>query len=179
MKICFCPADSLWCLITLLLSVSLQWQFAVCSRILHDTFRIFVFCASYSCLSLLITFLFNCLFSHTTILSSLPTALSFSSTTLTAAINFSVYLCLLFSLILPSRHFFMSLSSCILSVPCLCAWWLLLQRVVKTPSAAHEVPVCPASTGIPKRQSPHFSLQSPMRARMTPCPPPVYGWAPA
>lgn len=63
--------------------------------------------------------------------------------------------------------------------PCFCVWQLLPQRVVKTPSAVPAVPVCPASTATPKRLSPHCSSESPMRARVTPCPPHVCGWEPA
>lgn len=68
------------------------------------------------------------------------------------------------------------LSSIIVST---CVVLLPPQRVAKTPSAARAAPACPASTGIPKRRSPHCSLESPTVARVTPCPRLVCGWAPA
>lgn len=61
----------------------------------------------------------------------------------------------------------------------LCLVLLPPQRAAKTPSAARAAPACPASTGIPKRRSPRCSLESPTVAKVTPCPPPVCGWAPA
>lgn len=74
---------------------------------------------------------------------------------------------------LPIISSHLSFGSLFLLVPCLYVLPLfllpLLQRVVKTPSAALAVPACLALTGTPKKPSPRCSLESPMDARVTPC----------
>lgn len=138
----------------------------------YVTFRIYDFTHSPSPYYVLF-FLFNCLSSHTTILSS------FSSTFLPQHLKTLPCSCF-FSCSPFSCHYFMSL---LLHRFLLCRAsvlrWVLPQRVVKTPSAVHAAPACPASTGTPKRRSPHCSSESPMAARVTLCPPLACGWAPA
>ena len=137
------------------------------------TFRIPVCRTSFHCYF----FLFNCLSSHTTILSSLSTTLLFASaTSATLPFSFLFSLSPLSCFAIASR---LSPPASFLPVSCFRVRRPLLQRAAKTPSAAHAAPVCPASTGTPKKLLPRCSSESPTVARLTPCPPHVCGWAPA
>ena len=159
--------------------ISVQWHIFV--DVLHNVGadRSYLKMSSALLISLpffltLCSFPFNCLSSHTSILSSLPCFHSLQP------------FCYHCQEIFPSNtflpfpppsllHIRPSLASS-LTLPCLRVWWRLHpQRVVKTPSAARAVPVCPASTGTPKRPSPRCNLESPMGVKAMPCPPHVYG----
>lgn len=158
----------------LLVYLSVQLHFpSVLNHIQPVRFRIFDFHTPHHSPPLHYFFLFNYSSSHTTILSiphccSLPHLLN--------TLPFSFYFLAPLSLATTSC---LSPLASFLPLPRFCFRWALLQRAVRTPSAVHAAPVCPASTGTPKRLSRHCSLESPMGARVTLCPPLVCGWAPA
>lgn len=160
----------------------IQWHFLLYSNVLHYIhsadkslfFRIFYFCTLYHSPSPdYALFLTACPVTPPSFLLCPPHCCSIPQL-------LKLFLCPVFPF---SCHCFISLSlsplASFLPVLCFCVCRLMLQRVVKTPSAVHAAPVCPASTGTPKRLSPHCSSASPMRARVTLCPHHVFGWVPA